>query len=107
MTIALQVIEGTLDELPEIAEEWTALEATAAGRAERASWSLEWAHMVLDRLAELDDYSRAGMMVAEQDRRYRRLLERLDEALPTIERLNLCKPASRLDVGASAGAVDG
>jgi hypothetical protein len=105
MTIAFQAIEGTLDELPEIAEEWGMLQATPAGRAELAAWSLEWSHMMLDRLADLDEAHRAGAMASEQASRYRRLLERLGEALPTIARLSLSQPSAPLSVGTRAGAA--
>jgi hypothetical protein len=106
MMIAFQAVEGTLAELPEIAEEWSMLEATAAGRAELAGWSLEWSHMMLDRLADLDEFCRTGALASEQGRRYRLLLERLKEALPTITRLNLSQPSVPLSVGTRVGAVE-
>ena len=106
MKIAFTAIEGILAELPEIAEEWSMLEATVAGRAELAAWSLEWSHMMLDRLADLDDFYRTGAMASEQESRYRRLLERLEEALPTLTRLNLSQPTVQLSVGTPADTVE-
>jgi hypothetical protein len=83
----LQWAHLTLDELAEVAEEWTKMPD-----GERASWSLDWDQLMTSDLPEIEQYYRCGKLAAEQRARYRDLRRRLKAALPTIERLNLCPP---------------
>ena len=90
--IALDALDAALDDLPEVAEEWQEL-----ADGERASWSLDWDHLMGTYLITLDRYKRHGDMTAEQISRYRALLTRLREALPVIDSLSLYRPPIRLD----------
>lgn len=76
-----------LGDLPEVAQEWTQL-----GDGERASWSLDWDQLMGSDLTLLERYYRAGELTADQQRRYRAVLHKLEEALPLIERLHLYPP---------------
>ena len=66
------------------AEEWDTL-----SDGERAAIALDWDHLLADYLAELERLCRAGEMTAEQQERYRELLQELQGALPIFDRLGL------------------
>ena len=86
--LALRSIESLLDELPRLADDWTAL-----SRDEQFAWSLEWGNEMakLHCLAEAEavgrlDGRRAGV--------FRVLAERTVGALSSIERLDLRQPSA-------------
>ena len=66
------------------AEEWDAL-----SDGERAAIALDWDHLLADYLTELDRFCQAGEMTADQQQRYRDLLQQLQKALPFFDRLGL------------------
>ncbi len=76
-----------LGDLPEVAEEWDTLDSF-----ERASWSLDWAHEILDIWAELTESYQNGELLPDQAEAYCRLRAELERARPTLERLNLARP---------------
>ena len=96
----LRAVRLTAADLPEVAAEWDRL-----ADGERASWSLEWDHLIADYLTDLDECERAGHMTAEQHIDYRDLLGVLEQMLPIIERLNLYRPPVSLDLVVSADAA--
>lgn len=84
----LRVLQAEVDDLPNVAREWD--EWTEANRA---SFALDWAHLMADYLTQLDDYCRSGDLSLDQGRRYQALSESLQSQLPTIERLDLYRPS--------------
>jgi hypothetical protein len=90
--IQLRAIEAALADLPEIVEEWEELPD-----GERASWSLDWDHLMGSYLIILDRYHTGAEMSEEQNRRYHALRDCLRAALPLIDRLNLYRPPISLD----------
>lgn len=87
IAIGLDALIASVEDLPEIVEEWKQL-----AEGERVSWSLDWAHLMADYLTELHEYYRADQMALNQRARYLDLLRKLKEAMPLIERLNLYRP---------------
>jgi hypothetical protein len=85
--IGLHAIESALDDLPEIEAEWDTLPD-----GERASWALDWDHLMGTYLVVLHRSAGADEMTARQQSRYRRVLDRLSDSRPVIERLNLHRP---------------
>lgn len=90
---SLRALLGEVEELPETARGWASL-----ADLDRASFSLEWDHLMADYLTELDDSFRAGSMTSDQQARFHNLLERLKAALPIVDRLGLYHPPISLDV---------
>lgn len=88
----LDVVLAETRELPTVQEEWEMLPD-----GNRASFSLEWDHLMADYLTELHRHYCAGQMMPDQQQRYRTLLRELRVALPIIERLNLYRPPVPLD----------
>ena len=74
-------------DLSGVAEEWAAWDDT-----QRAAWSLDWDHLMVDYLEELHGFFAAGALTTSQERRYRTLLRELTRALPTIRQLALYEP---------------
>jgi hypothetical protein len=85
--IGLFAIECALDDMPEIEDEWDILPV-----GERVSWSQDWDQLMGTHLKTLDQHHKSGAMTDRQRRRYATLLDRLRDALPLIERLNLYRP---------------
>lgn len=90
--IALHAIESALDDLPDIEDEWNELPD-----GERASWSLDWDHLMGSYLPRLEESCQSQLMDDVQARRYAVLRTRLGVAFPCIERLNLYRPRIALD----------
>ena len=80
-------------DLAEVLTDWPNMEDW-----ERASWSLEWDQFMASDLPLLDRHYCAGNMTADQQARYRKLLDHLREALPVIVRLDLYRPPVPLDI---------
>ena len=78
-------------------EEWDALPD-----GERAAIALDWDHLLADYHGELDRFSHSGEMTAEQQQRYRELLQQLQEALPIFTRLGLLPLPSLPGLAATA-----
>ena len=89
---SLHALLAEAEDLPCTAEEWDQL-----ADGERASVSLDWAHLMADYLTELDQYYRAGTMTPDQQVRYRAVLCKLKAVLPIIERLDFYRPPVSLD----------
>ena len=79
-------------DLAEVAAEWPELSG-----AERASWSLDWDQIMGSLEVVLDPAYRGGSMTPDQQERYRELLSRLRDGMPTLECLGLQRPSIRLD----------
>ena len=86
----LRSVRLMLGDVPEVAEEWDALDDL-----ERASWSLDWAHEILDIWADLTESYRNGELLPDQAEAYRQLRDDLEVARPTLERLNIARPPAR------------
>lgn len=84
----LRAVLAEVADLPTTAAEWNTLPDE-----NRASFALDWSHLMADYLAELDRYHGSGAMSPDQQMRYRELLCKLKETLPTIQRLNLYAPS--------------
>ncbi len=89
----LDAINSFIDDLPELAEEWDTLEEW-----DTVSESLYWDHLMADYLAELDGYYRINMLSTAQQKSYRKLIKRLKEVMPIIEKLNWYRPPVSLNV---------
>lgn len=94
--LALRSVEAVLDDLPNLADDWTTL-----SQDERLAWSLEWGNEMakMNRLAEAEaagrlDHRRAGL--------FHTLAERTVRALGSVERLDLRQPS---DLVLAAGRV--
>lgn len=87
--IGLDSIRLALDDLPEVAREWSAM-----ADGERASWSLDWDHLTGTYLRLLVQYDHAGSLTASQHQRYCALLARFKDSAPLIEELQLYPPPS-------------
>jgi hypothetical protein len=83
---SLETAQLMLADLPEVADEWEQLDD-----GERAAWSLDWGNEMAG-LKRIARYAAEGLLDVEQQERYRRLLQELNDQLPTIERLNLRRP---------------
>lgn len=88
--IRLEALRAMLDDLPDVAREWSALSA-----AERASWSLDWDQAMGALDAVLEPAYQDGTMSSEQQARYREILTDLEAALPNIHTLRLAVPQER------------
>ncbi|MGH2587169.1 MAG: hypothetical protein ACRDJE_19825 [Dehalococcoidia bacterium] len=87
--IGLDSIERALDDLPEVAHDWLAMDD-----GERASWSLDWDHLMGTYFRLLIQREHAGTLTPRQHQRYCALLDRLKESAPLIEDLQLYPPPS-------------
>ena len=82
IAISLDYVPRELDFLVEVEGE---------SEETQLAYMLEWPDLMA-RLQSLERAYRSGRMTPEQAERYRRLLQRLAELLPIIERLGLTKP---------------
>lgn len=80
----LHALIAEVEWLPHVEAEWANY-----SDLNRASFSLDWDHLLADYLTELDRYYRSGAMSAEQRARYRTLLCTITDVLPLFERLGL------------------
>lgn len=83
----LMLLEGDIQALPDLAEEWEQL-----GESAQVTLSLEWDHAMADYLLELDERYRDGQMTATQQSRYRALISNLECLRPIIMQLDLYLP---------------
>jgi hypothetical protein len=83
---SLPTVELMLGDLPDVAAEWESLDA-----AERDGWSLDWSNE-MSGLRRLAQDASEGLLTSAQEERYHVVLEKLREALPTVERLALYVP---------------
>ena len=88
---SLRDLEAEVSFLPQLAGYWPEESETA-----QISYMLEWDEL-MDRLRGLERAYRSGQMTPEQAERYRRLLERLAELLPIIERMGFARPPVPLE----------
>jgi hypothetical protein len=88
--LALQTITAMLDELPNLAADWSTL-----SRDEQLAWSHEWDNEMakLHRFAEADA---AGRLDVLQQSRFRTLAERTVRALALTEKLGVLGPADEV-----------
>lgn len=86
-----QVLLFTRD-LREIHDEWNDL-----ADGERASLSLEWAHLMADYLTTIEEHYVAGELTEDQASHYLELKGELREALPIIQALNFYRPPVSLE----------
>lgn len=91
--LTLEALERCAADLPQVAAEWNELPD-----GERASWGLDWAHLMADYLPELAEYVRSGQLSLDRQERYRDLKRKLKEALPLIGKLKLARPPILLEV---------
>lgn len=92
VAIGLDALERALDDLPEVGREWAAMDD-----GERASWSLDWDHLMATYLRLIDGHYRSGALIPDQCVRYGAVISRLKQASPLIERLQLYPPAISVD----------
>ena len=83
----LDIVDFEIEDISELAPIWDD-EPDDIRAAEELTWNSTMSRLRLD----LDPAYRSGQMTPEQADRYRRLLERLAELLPVIERLGLTSP---------------
>jgi hypothetical protein len=96
---SLHALIAELDWLPNTVAEWDEM-----SDGEQVSISLDWDHLIADYLTELDEFYRADKMSMEQRERYYVLLQKLRDARPLFERLNLYRPMVSLDIPSSTAA---
>lgn len=89
--ISLDAVAAEAEFLPGLASFWD--EETLVNKD---VWLLEWRDLMM-RLEKLDEEYRSGRMTPDQQARYRRLLRKLSEATPIIERLELYPPPIPLE----------
>ena len=87
----LKTLELMVNDLPEVAQEWGEL-----SDGERESWSLDWGNEMAG-LGRLAQYVADGALDAGERARYRRVLRKLKDALPIVERLDLRRPPIPLE----------
>jgi hypothetical protein len=95
----LHALIAEVDWLPNTAAEWDTLSDAA-----QVSIALDWDHLIGTYLAELDRFYHAGTMTTVQRERYDVLLQKLRDAQPLFERLNLYRPTISLDIPSSTAA---
>lgn len=84
---SLEALSLMLGDLPEVAQEWPQM-----GKAERASWSLDWDQVIGTHLQVLDQHYHAGAMTLHQQAEYNETRRRLGELLPIVRQLGLFEP---------------
>ncbi len=89
----LNGIHRFVDDLPDLAEEWDALD-----EVEQVTFSLEWDHMMADYLTQLAEYHSGGQLTKVQQKSYSKLLNRLKDNMSIIERLDWYRPPVSLTV---------
>ena len=89
----LDALLRTTGDLPEVAEEWKALEP-----ASRATWSLDWHRTLVMDLPFVQEQYITGTMTKKQRAQYEDLLRRFKECQPIIERLGITQPQIPLEV---------
>lgn len=87
IALRLDALVANVGDLPEVADDWDDLLDS-----ERVSWSLDWNHLMVDYLPEVDQAYRAGCMTPDQRARYCELLDSLRGVLSILEHLNLARP---------------
>ena len=95
----LYALIAELDWLPNTVAEWDEM-----SDGEQVSISLDWDHLIADYLTELDEFYRADVMTMNQRERYHILLQKLRDAQPLFEQLNLYRPTVSLDIPSSTAA---
>lgn len=88
----LDIVDFEIEDISELASIWDD-EPDDIRTAEELTWNSTMSRLRLD----LDPAYRSGRMTSEQVERYRRLLRRLAELLPVIERMGFAKPPVPLD----------
>ena len=83
----LHAILAETRDLPDLLAAWDALPDW-----NQASVKIDWDHLMIDYLTELDEFACAGQMTPEQQTRYAEVRGALHDALPIIERLGLERP---------------
>ena len=77
----LAYLLDVMDDVLEIAEEWETWDDY-----EQLDFVIEW-DIKRDRLFQLERWDRLGPFTVDQQRRYRRLLDVMDERRPILDRL--------------------
>ena len=93
VALGLQVLCADIGDLADLDAEWATL-----SDGERASWSLDWDHVMCTYLPLIDEAYRQGRMTPDQAESYRALLARLKAATPILERLDLSRPTVSLEL---------
>ncbi len=88
----LDIVDFEIEDVSELAPVWDD-EPDDIRAAEELTWNSTMSRLRLD----LDPAYRSGQMTPEQAERYRRLLERLAELLPVIERMGFARPPVPLE----------
>ena len=89
----LRLLRADIGDLADLDAEWATLPD-----GERASWSLDWDHVLCTYLPLIDEAYRQGRMTPDQAESYRAVLARLKAATPILERLDLSRPTVSLDI---------
>ena len=86
--LAVETAVLMLGDLDEMARDWFGLP-----ESERASWSLDWSNEMsgLERAAE---EAAAGTLTPAQERELRALLQRIANAHPILDHMNLYAPSA-------------
>lgn len=95
--LELNTLSLMLGDLPQVAEEWDTLSSGS-----RASWSHDWDQQMGTLKIVLERAYRDGAMTRDEQGRYTDLLQKLDDALPIIECLDLMRPTVSLQTLKSA-----
>ena len=82
----LHVIGAVTGDLPDLAQQWVRFSDSS-----RFVWHEEWSDLMA-RLGRLHAAYRGSAMSARQQAQYRELVHKLEDALPTIERLGFTQP---------------
>lgn len=90
--LGLAELRTAVEDVRDVNAQWDAMSG-----GERASWSADWDQLMTTYLPLLDRHARAGRISEEHRSRYHELLAALRDALPIIERLDLCRPPVPLE----------
>jgi hypothetical protein len=77
----LTYLVDVMDELPEIDAEWDTWDDI-----QQLDFVIEW-DIKRDRLFQLEQWDKLGLLTVDQRRRYRRLLDLMNERRPILDRL--------------------
>lgn len=80
----LHALIAEVEWLPHVQEQWASF-----SDMNRASFSLDWDHLLADYLTELDRYYRSRAMTEQQQAQYLILLTKITDAQPLFERFGL------------------
>jgi hypothetical protein len=84
---SLRYNHAMLDELLDVTEEWDEIPD-----GELAGWTMDWHQFAFDKIKRITEAYVNGAMTPEQEREYRRLIQRIEHHRDLIERFGLTMP---------------